>query len=403
MISVISSFVTPLLIARVRCDLELLRPVGRDQRRERDQAAVALRQARALPQVAIDDIVGVVDQRRHERLDAVALGGRRCLGHVSLPLLSAAVCARAASRGKVSTSRPCHAFLKDRSWTTCPNTSCSRSAMRCARRGARTISSAAIRTTRRWRWTISSGSRRARSAPSSSTPASPRRSRRSAGARYLRDPIEALKLVGVDADTVQDVILTHLHYDHVGNFHRFPAAQFHLQEPEMHYAIGRHMRYPRLVAFLRGRGRRRHGAAELRQARDVLQWRRRACARHHAASGRRPLDGAAVRARAHQARLGGGRLRHHAFLREHDDRPPVHHGVPHRADAGSLRYAAGAGADAAAHRAGPRPAGDEVLSAADARACRDRGAAGCHAGRRRAGATSRPEQRSAAAARDLHH
>src|SRR4030095_16703365 len=46
----------------------------------------------------------------------------------------------------------------------------------------------------------------------------------------LRGPIDALKLVGVDADTVQDVILTHMHYDHVGNFHRFPNAQFHLQE-----------------------------------------------------------------------------------------------------------------------------------------------------------------------------
>ena len=67
------------------------------------------------------------------------------------------------------------------------------------------------------------------------------------GRTHLRDPIEALKLVGVDGDTVQDVILTHLHYDHVGNFHRFPAAQFHLQEPEIHYATGRYMRYPRLA------------------------------------------------------------------------------------------------------------------------------------------------------------
>jgi glyoxylase-like metal-dependent hydrolase (beta-lactamase superfamily II) len=64
---------------------------------------------------------------------------------------------------------------------------------------------------------------------------------------FLRDPIDALKLVGVDANTVQDVILTHLHYDHVGGFARFPKAQFHLQEPEMHYATGRYMRYHRLA------------------------------------------------------------------------------------------------------------------------------------------------------------
>jgi len=67
------------------------------------------------------------------------------------------------------------------------------------------------------------------------------------GRTFLRCPIETLKTVGVDGATVQDVILTHLHYDHVGNFHRFPAAQFHLQEPEMHYATGRYMRYPRLA------------------------------------------------------------------------------------------------------------------------------------------------------------
>jgi glyoxylase-like metal-dependent hydrolase (beta-lactamase superfamily II) len=64
---------------------------------------------------------------------------------------------------------------------------------------------------------------------------------------FLRCPVETLKLLGVDGDAVKDVILTHLHYDHVGNFHKFPAARFHLQEPEMAYATGRYMRYPRLA------------------------------------------------------------------------------------------------------------------------------------------------------------
>ena len=56
-----------------------------------------------------------------------------------------------------------------------------------------------------------------------------------------------LALHGVKPENVKTLILTHLHYDHVGNFHRFPAAQFHLQEPEIHYATGRYMRYPRLA------------------------------------------------------------------------------------------------------------------------------------------------------------
>ncbi|HWL80459.1 MAG TPA: N-acyl homoserine lactonase family protein [Roseomonas sp.] len=63
---------------------------------------------------------------------------------------------------------------------------------------------------------------------------------------FLRDPIDALRLLGVEAETVQDVVLTHLHYDHVGNFHRFPVATFHLQEADLHFACGRHMRYGHL-------------------------------------------------------------------------------------------------------------------------------------------------------------
>jgi glyoxylase-like metal-dependent hydrolase (beta-lactamase superfamily II) len=63
---------------------------------------------------------------------------------------------------------------------------------------------------------------------------------------FLRCPVEALGLLGVDAGAVEDVILTHLHYDHVGNFDRFPRARFHLQERELAYATGKYMRYPRL-------------------------------------------------------------------------------------------------------------------------------------------------------------
>jgi glyoxylase-like metal-dependent hydrolase (beta-lactamase superfamily II) len=60
---------------------------------------------------------------------------------------------------------------------------------------------------------------------------------------FLRCPVEALALFDVDPNAVEDVILTHLHYDHVGNFDRFPRARFHLQERELAYAIGKYMRY----------------------------------------------------------------------------------------------------------------------------------------------------------------
>jgi glyoxylase-like metal-dependent hydrolase (beta-lactamase superfamily II) len=57
----------------------------------------------------------------------------------------------------------------------------------------------------------------------------------------LRSPAEGLRAAGVDAARVQDVIITHMHYDHVGNFSMFPNATYHLQDLEMRYATGRHM------------------------------------------------------------------------------------------------------------------------------------------------------------------
>src|SRR5262245_63297187 len=63
---------------------------------------------------------------------------------------------------------------------------------------------------------------------------------------FLRCPVDSLALLGVEARAVRDVVLTHMHYDHVGNFHKFPNARFHLQEREMAYATGKYMRYPRI-------------------------------------------------------------------------------------------------------------------------------------------------------------
>ena len=65
---------------------------------------------------------------------------------------------------------------------------------------------------------------------------------------FLRCPAAGLKLMGVDATAVADVILTHLHYDHVGNFDLFPSAVFHLQDAEMAFATGRHMASPAMSA-----------------------------------------------------------------------------------------------------------------------------------------------------------
>ena len=58
------------------------------------------------------------------------------------------------------------------------------------------------------------------------------------GRTSLRCPTDALRTLGIDAQAVKDVIITHLHYDHAGNLDKFPAARFHLQKSELAFATG---------------------------------------------------------------------------------------------------------------------------------------------------------------------
>lgn len=61
-----------------------------------------------------------------------------------------------------------------------------------------------------------------------------------------RSPVDALADLGIAPETVSDVVVTHLHYDHAGNLDRFPAARVHLQEEELRYCTGRAMRHDRI-------------------------------------------------------------------------------------------------------------------------------------------------------------
>ena len=61
------------------------------------------------------------------------------------------------------------------------------------------------------------------------------------GRRVMRLPSQALASIGVDAAGVEDVVITHLHYDHAGTLGDFPRARFHVQESEMQFVTGRWM------------------------------------------------------------------------------------------------------------------------------------------------------------------
>jgi len=66
------------------------------------------------------------------------------------------------------------------------------------------------------------------------------------GRKRLRDPVDALSAIGVDAGGVETVIITHMHYDHAGSVAGFPNAKFVLQEKEVEWCTGKYMGYPPL-------------------------------------------------------------------------------------------------------------------------------------------------------------
>lgn len=60
------------------------------------------------------------------------------------------------------------------------------------------------------------------------------------GRQFLRCPGRSLAEIGIDCSAVRHVILTHFHYDHVGNYALFPHATFYVQDAEMEFYTGRH-------------------------------------------------------------------------------------------------------------------------------------------------------------------
>ena len=61
------------------------------------------------------------------------------------------------------------------------------------------------------------------------------------GRIITRPVIEGLRDAGIDHLDVEDVILTHLHYDHAGSLSVFPNARFHVQDAELAFATSRHI------------------------------------------------------------------------------------------------------------------------------------------------------------------
>ena len=122
--------------------------------------------------------------------------------------------------------------------------------------------------------------------------------------RTVVTPInEGLKRLGVEPDKIEDIIISHMHYDHCGNVDMFPRARYHVQDKEMNYCTGRCMCHKQLrnsyeedyvVSMLQ---------QDVRRPRHVPRRRQRNGAGHHAAPHRRPRHGLAERPGEDQARL----------------------------------------------------------------------------------------------------
>jgi glyoxylase-like metal-dependent hydrolase (beta-lactamase superfamily II) len=64
------------------------------------------------------------------------------------------------------------------------------------------------------------------------------------GREWVFDPAGRMDAIGIDPGKIEHVIVTHMHYDHVGNYALFPKATFYVQEDEMAFWTGRYARYP---------------------------------------------------------------------------------------------------------------------------------------------------------------
>ena len=181
--------------------------------------------------------------------------------------------------------------------------------------------------------------------------------------RTVITPIdEGLKRLGIEPDKVEDIIISHMHYDHCGNVDMFPRARYHVQDKEMHFCTGRCMCHKQLrysyeedyvVSMLRkvfaGRVTFHDGVSEIAPGITL----------HHIGGHAMGLQSIRVKTKRGFVMLAADAV--HLFPHLDEARVfPTTYNLGR--GAGRLRDAEAAGALAQSHRAGPRSGGDEDLS-----------------------------------------
>jgi len=120
----------------------------------------------------------------------------------------------------------------------------------------------------------------------------------------LVSPMEALEKVGVEPESVTQVVVTHFHFDHIGNVSSFPQAEVVLQRRELDFWLGPYGRHAAAASSVERR--------ETEYLRDL------------AVSGRATvLDGDATVAPGIALRLVGGHCPGQQIVLVHDTEPVV--------------------------------------------------------------------------------
>jgi glyoxylase-like metal-dependent hydrolase (beta-lactamase superfamily II) len=72
------------------------------------------------------------------------------------------------------------------------------------------------------------------------------------GRTCLTEPVQALRQVGIEPAEVPQLVITHLHYDHIGNVDAFPSAELLVPERELSFWTSAVARYDQFWHHVEG-------------------------------------------------------------------------------------------------------------------------------------------------------
>ena len=117
------------------------------------------------------------------------------------------------------------------------------------------------------------------------------------GRTCIVPPLEALARLGFAAESISEVLITHFHYDHIGNVAAFPDAELLVSDRELAFWTGPLADRPHFAAYVEATGDRPHRRGASRRARSVPRRARKRGAGDHHDARRRSLSGSADRRR----------------------------------------------------------------------------------------------------------